>query len=161
MGAVRFQVNAPDVMHETIDGEVIAINLVTGNYYSLRGTGATVWSLVSESGPVSSRDVAGALSHRFTTERAEIEAGVERFLAELSDEGLVANGETETTQSQPPALASVPDAPRVAFDAPTLERYTDMQDLVLLDPVHQVDQAGWPRTQADTERDDDAARRTA
>ena len=28
-----------------------------------------------------------------------------------------------------------------------LEKYTDMKDLVLIDPVHQVDSAGWPERQ--------------
>jgi hypothetical protein len=26
-----------------------------------------------------------------------------------------------------------------------LERYEDMQDLILLDPVHEVEEEGWPR----------------
>ncbi|MCU1244771.1 MAG: hypothetical protein JWN02_681, partial [Acidobacteria bacterium] len=27
---------------------------------------------------------------------------------------------------------------------PRLERYTDMQEIILLDPVHKVDSQGWP-----------------
>jgi len=29
-----------------------------------------------------------------------------------------------------------------------VEKYTDMQDLVLLDPVHEVDERGWPHVQS-------------
>src|SRR5438270_869701 len=32
----RFRVNSPNVIHETIEGEVILIDLKTGTYYSLR-----------------------------------------------------------------------------------------------------------------------------
>jgi hypothetical protein len=33
----------------------------------------------------------------------------------------------------------------LAFTQPVLEVYTDMQDLLLLDPIHEVDEeAGWP-----------------
>ena len=44
MSNTRVRVNGPDVMHETIDGEVIVINLTSGNYYSVRGVGADIWS---------------------------------------------------------------------------------------------------------------------
>jgi hypothetical protein len=26
-----------------------------------------------------------------------------------------------------------------------LQKFTDMQDLLLLDPIHEVDESGWPR----------------
>jgi hypothetical protein len=29
---------------------------------------------------------------------------------------------------------------------PVLDKYTDMQELLLLDPIHEVDDAGWPHT---------------
>ena len=32
------------VVHETIDGETVVINLATGNYYSIEGSGADLWS---------------------------------------------------------------------------------------------------------------------
>jgi hypothetical protein len=30
------------------------------------------------------------------------------------------------------------------YSPPKLSAYTDMQELLLLDPVHEVDDAGWP-----------------
>jgi hypothetical protein len=30
------------------------------------------------------------------------------------------------------------------FEAPVLQKYTDMQDLLLLDPIHDTDETGWP-----------------
>ena len=30
------------------------------------------------------------------------------------------------------------------FTTPTLEIFSDMQDILLLDPVHDVDERGWP-----------------
>lgn len=40
-------VNAPHVVHETIDGEAILIHLVTGTYYSLDGVGAELWGALA------------------------------------------------------------------------------------------------------------------
>ena len=37
-----FRVNAPDVIHDIIDGEVIVANLTNGFYYSLQGSGAAI-----------------------------------------------------------------------------------------------------------------------
>jgi len=55
----------------------------------------------------------------------------------------------------PPGLTSdgavhmyeVPDqgGERSAFAPPVLERYTDMQDYFLLDPIHEVSPEGWPK----------------
>ena len=73
-------------------------------------------------------------------------------MAELADEGLVV-GAGASSGSTPRLVAIAQDATPQAFDAPRLERYTDMQDLVLLDPVHQVDDTGWPRTKEDAESD--------
>ena len=39
---------------------------------------------------------------------------------------------------------SAPAASKLPFVAPKLETYTDMQDIILLDPVHKVDSRGWP-----------------
>jgi hypothetical protein len=30
------------------------------------------------------------------------------------------------------------------FEKPGLQKYSDMQDLLLLDPIHEVDEMGWP-----------------
>ena len=50
------------------------------------------------------------------------------------------------------AKTSTPDGPsdglRAPFVAPELKRYADMQDLLLLDPVHDVDEKGWPNALA-------------
>ena len=44
----RFRVNTPPVIHELLDGEVIVVNLDTGTYYSIPGTGAEIWTLVDQ-----------------------------------------------------------------------------------------------------------------
>ena len=51
----RFKVNTPPVIHETLDGEVIVVNLDTGTYYSIPGTGAEIWTLVDQ-GRLARRD---------------------------------------------------------------------------------------------------------
>ena len=40
--------------------------------------------------------------------------------------------------------ATEPIDSRLPFVNPTLTKFTDMQDLLLLDPIHEVDEMGWP-----------------
>jgi hypothetical protein len=35
-----------------------------------------------------------------------------------------------------------------SFEPPTLEHYTDMEYFLLLDPIHEVDESGWPHAPA-------------
>jgi hypothetical protein len=127
----------PQVIHETIDGETIIIDLVSGTYYSLQGAGADVWNALSagEDGDGIRARVAAA----YAGEDGEIATAVDAFLAELEAEGLiVASGNGSVGAAPPTATGSAPFAP------PKLEKYTDMQDIILLDPVHKVDDRGWP-----------------
>ena len=148
MADLRFRLNTPDVMHETIDAEVIVIHLVSGNYYSLRETAAQIWALVDDTGALSVEEIVDALAVRYASPHSEIENAVTRFVSELAEEGLVAGVETE--DGARPDLAQQPNGvSKLPFEPPRVEKYTDMQDLVLLDPVHQVDDTGWPRARPD------------
>lgn len=72
-----------------------------------------------------------------------IAAGVQQLVAELQAEDLI------VPAAQPAAAALSPLAPengqRPRFQPPVLEKFTDMADLLLLDPIHEVDEmGGWP-----------------
>jgi len=142
----QVNVNTPHVMHETIEGEVIAIHLVSGNYYSLQGTAADIWRAVIEDG-ATVEHAAEALASLHDESRARIDSEIERFIANLQEEGLVRVVESKV--DAPPHAP--PDAGQVGapFESPRLEKYTDMQDLVLLDPVHEVGDSGWPAPRGD------------
>jgi Coenzyme PQQ synthesis protein D (PqqD) len=134
----------PQVIHETIDGETIVIDLASGTYYSLQGAGPVIWNAIAAG--ESPDQVADRLAVAYPDE-PDAAATVRSFVAELQAEGLlVPNG-------SPPAGAPAPlpagEAP-AAFAPPTLEKYTDMQDIILLDPVHEVGERGWPHTDAAT-----------
>ena len=128
----------PQVIHETIDGETIIIDLVSGTYYSLQGAGAEIWNAVADG---EGRDgVQARIAAAYAGEAGEIGAAVDGFLAELEAEGLIvsASANGAAPGAPPAATGSTPFAP------PRLEKYTDMQDIILLDPVHKVDDRGWP-----------------
>ena len=48
-----YRINEPTIIHELIDGEVLAINNDSGAYYSIRGSGADVWQALGAGWPCS------------------------------------------------------------------------------------------------------------
>jgi hypothetical protein len=150
MEAARLRVNAPQVIHETIDGEVIIINLGSGNYYSVKGCGSDVWDVLQQSAGIAPADLVTVLAPRFDHAAADVETHVMRFLGELQAEDLIVETEAagDPGSSVPLSGANGHEGLQ-AFEPPVLEKYSDMQDLVLLDPVHEVDATGWPQPRPD------------
>ena len=131
-------------MHETIEGEVILIALDTGTYYSLRETGADVWAGIEQG--AAEGEILEALSRSYDASPEEMRPTVSALLEQLKAEGLV-----EEAEGGPAAPVELPEASngRRPFSAPVLEKHTDMQDLILIDPVHEVDARGWPHAAPD------------
>ena len=131
-------IRVPIVTHERLDDEVIAINLETGIYYALVGTAADIWSTFDPAGTVSA--TVAVLAERYGSPPEEVGADVEAFARRLETAGLLT--ERSATPDTPASLPPLP--PDVHWGSPELEEYRDMADLVLLDPIHQVDETGWP-----------------
>jgi len=134
-----FRIESPKVVYEVFDDEVVIINLETGVYYSLNGLGAEIWTRIEETD-----DVVLELAARYQRPAGDVEAAVRPFLDGLVAEGLVApdpraNGERRHRTSGATAVTRVS-----TFEAPVLHKYSDMQELLLLDPIHEVDEVGWP-----------------
>jgi len=139
-------------MHETIEGEVILIDLTTGSYYSLRDAGALIWQAVLRG--VDEEGIGDILQRRYTGSREELQSGVRGLLDQLAAEDLIEPAESSAEPGT--GIGALPEvsADRPPFRAPLLEKFTDMQDLILLDPVHEVDSRGWPHAaSAQTEID--------
>lgn len=124
-------------MHETLEGETIVIHLDTGSYYSLTGSGAEIWHLLSGSTSVS--EICTELSRLHARPESEISGAVESFIADLEREGLVED--SDASPNGPPAELAEANGP---WELPKVERYDDMRDFLLVDPVHDIDQTGWP-----------------
>jgi hypothetical protein len=119
------------VVSETIDGEVVAIDLESGRYYSLEGPAARAWEAVRDGQDVDG--IAAAVAGEVGLSAEDVRSDVSAFVAELMAEGLLV-----AVDGDAPAPAGPGRVPLV------LHRYTDMQDLIVLDPIHEVDETGWP-----------------
>lgn len=126
------RINEAVLSHELIDGEVVIIKFDTGNYYSLAGSAATVWMRLRQAAGVAE------LTALFASPPDSASAEIAAFVADLAAEELV----IAAPAVEPASETSAP----VPYAKPELNKYTDMQQLLLADPLHEVEEAGWPRT---------------
>jgi hypothetical protein len=126
-----------------IDNEVVIIDFETGSYFSLEGAGAAVWACIEDGAALG--EIVKFVAARHSGSRAQVETAVSRLIAELQQESLVlADGLKPSGLPAAPVEDGAAAGPWVGM--PALHKYTDMQDLLLLDPIHDVDEAGWPHT---------------
>lgn len=149
--STQFRMNRPKVIHETFEDEVVIINFDSGNYYSLRQVGADIWTLIESGASVSA--IVEGLAQRYEGNRAEIENAVMQFLNELQQANLVVQGTASESTQRKEMPKPRQDAGKPQFQMPVLQQYTDMQDLLLLDPIHEVDETGWPNVKVEPSND--------
>lgn len=142
MSTTRFRIGT-HVIHEVIEGEAVIIDLTSGAYYSLDEVGAQVWEWL---GAGATRDQVVDLVHeRYDAPRETVDQAVRAMIDELVAENLAVPDDRE---GGPMALLQAGENKaevRRPFTPPHVAKYTDMQDLILLDPVHEVEPtAGWP-----------------
>jgi hypothetical protein len=124
----RVRPNDEEVAWSVIDGEAVLINLSTGVYYSLRGAGAGLWTLLAAGhsiGDAAARiaAVAGAPPAAVAADSVALVARLveARLVLPRDDDGPAAETELDTSSIGP-------------YAAPVLEEYGDMSDLLALDP---------------------------
>lgn len=130
-----WRIHHESVSHDLLNGEVVAIHLGTGIYYSMRGSAAAIWQMLAS--PVDIGGMVEALAAACGRDRCGLEGEVSAFLERLRAENLIVE-EAFAGSVVAPAMVGQAYAP------PGLERFADLQDLLLLDPIHDVGAQGWP-----------------
>jgi hypothetical protein len=144
----RFRANEPQVIHQTVDDETVIVDLGSGSYFSLRGSAQAIWGALDRG--LDTAGIAHELAGRYDADGTDLVELVEGFVARLADDGLIVPFDGAPPGSDAglaPEGQAVDqeghDRPR--FEPPTIERFDDLQDLILLDPVHEVsEEEGWP-----------------
>ncbi|MEO6396383.1 MAG: PqqD family protein [Devosia sp.] len=131
----HFLVRDKDVMCEDFDGELVVLDLRSGKYFSLAGGAAIVWR-----GVVAGHDVT-SITAALPAGDARRE-GVSALLTSLLEHKLLVSAPGHDGAA-PAELA----AELAASSGPlTLDVFDDLADLLVADPVHDVDlETGWPK----------------
>jgi len=135
-----YSVAGSHVAHQNIDGEVIVVDLLKGIYFSITGSGSIIWQHLVNGHSVDQIADHMLLSH--DASRQDIEAAVDKLAKQLLDDSLLVKNE----EGAVPVPFPVPsgDIVRKAFEPVNFEKYTDMDAALMLDPIHDTDESGWP-----------------
>lgn len=83
----RYQ-RSPEMVHSSIDGEVVMMSVDKGEYYGLNAMGSRIWELLEK--PHSLEELCRELMSGFEVDQETCQAEVSRFLSEIADQKLVA-----------------------------------------------------------------------
>jgi Coenzyme PQQ synthesis protein D (PqqD) len=140
-----FQINAPTVVSEIFDDEVVIINMENGSYYSLDQSGMAIWQQLQQGATVA--ELSAKVATIYALVPSVVTPAIEQFMAQLAQEQLIVpvtrSLESQTTHAAN-AKVLFKHTHQGQFTAPALNKFTDMQDLLLLDPIHDVAETGWP-----------------
>ena len=125
----RLRPNSVEVAAKVMDGEAIMINLSNGMYYSMDQVGGVIWELLAAER--SAGEIIEALVAGYDVEPDRVRQDVERLLGELLEHNLIL---VDQSGGAPAHQTAFGDGPRRPYTAPTLNVYSDMGDLLALDP---------------------------
>jgi hypothetical protein len=134
--ATSYEICSPGVIAEEFDGDIVILNLEDGRYFSLRGAGPIVWNAL----------MAGATAQTIIDSanpaRNDRVDAIIQFLCRLHELQLIRTASEVTNIS----VATPIDWNSLsAGDRPEIEVFDDLAELILADPIHDVDaEVGWP-----------------
>jgi hypothetical protein len=122
-----FRLNSPAVVFDASADDTVIINLVSGRYFRLNAASSLAWNALLASG---SRAAFAASAGN----APELVASVDSMIGALTAENLIV-----------PAGETTAEAASWAFAGFSLESFSDLEDILGLDPIHEADpDKGWP-----------------
>ena len=122
-----FRLNSPAVVFDASANDTVIINLVSGRYFRLDAASSLAWNALLASG---SREAFVASAGN----APELAASVDSMIEALTAENLIV-----------PAGETTAEATSWAFAGFSLESFSDLEDILGLDPIHEADpDKGWP-----------------
>jgi hypothetical protein len=124
----RYRLNEPAVVADIIDGEVVIMNLERGSYYNLDQNGTSVWRLVVDG--FTPAEIAATAAAHYGVPETDVSLDIDRLIAKLVEEQLIVPVREGAADRSITAAAF----PLDVYAPSTLAIYSDMKDLLALDP---------------------------
>jgi hypothetical protein len=130
---MHYEVIEPSAIYEYIDGEVLALNLQTGIYIQMKELSAELFHALA-TGCSTEAVSQAALNAGYSN------AQVAKFDTHYTN--WIELGLLQVVQTPPSRIPdSISITPGLQFSE---ERWDDLSDLIMMDPVHDVSPQGWP-----------------
>jgi hypothetical protein len=138
---MHYQIDQTKAIYDIIDGDIVIINLDNGNYYNVTGVGAAIWKQLNKG--ASADGILRALGNIYDGDTEIIKKDLNDFLADLIEEKLIKESDGSSANQQDSQSQAIET--KQVYTPPELEIFTDMQDFLLVDPIHEVDENGLPK----------------
>lgn len=133
-----YKLNEEKMFYDYADGQAVVINYQTGMYYGMNLLGSAILDRI-----IAGKNVDEILTAVKALPQCppDIAERVHIFVKELQDKEIIINGPTVPGGAEPLASEVAEDGFELRLDM-----FAEMSDLLLADPVHDVDmQVGWPK----------------
>ncbi len=133
-----YKLNEEKMFYDYADGQAVVINYQTGMYYGMSLLGSAILDRI-----VAGKNVDEIISAVKALPQCppDIAERVHGFIKELQENEVIVKGPTVSGGAEPLAKEVAEDG----FDL-KLDMFAEMSDLLLADPVHDVDMnVGWPK----------------
>ncbi len=131
-----YKLNDQKMFYDMAEGQAIVINFTTGMYYGTSSLGSAVLDSLLAGAAV--QDICKAIQ-ALPGCPEDMEAQLNAFVEELLRKEIIVPGETTGAACTMDA-ACLTDGFKL-----TVDEFAEVQDLILADPVHDVDvEQGWP-----------------
>lgn len=132
-----FKLNEEKMFYDMAEGQAIIINFTTGMYYGTSSLGSAVLDALLGGASV---DAVLAAVKALPGCPEDIDASMTAFVDALLAKDVVIPGETNSD-----AVIAIDASALTDGFALTVDEFTEVQDLIMADPVHDVDvEQGWP-----------------
>ena len=131
-----YKLNEEKMFYDMAEGQAIVINFTTGMYYGTSSLGSAVLDALLAGASV--EDTCKAIQ-ALPGCPADMEAQLNTFIGQLLEKEIIVPGDAT-------GAACAIDASSLADGFKlTVDEFAEVQDLILADPVHDVDvEQGWP-----------------
>lgn len=140
--------NNTQISAETFETEIVVIHFLRGTYFSVRGAAMTLWQWLQTGAEETTLAELLAARYGLDPERSRVE--VAAALARMREYELVVESDRPAPARAVYDMAAGP----AAYEAAVVEAFEDLQELIAIDPVHEVDpMQGWPHRPAPVKLD--------
>jgi hypothetical protein len=144
MAGTGWKTNSGSISMERLDGETILINFDSGQYFTFVGPAADVLWLVQEGADPATWPESAEAAFPGLVWDDEVQQQVDAFLSDLSEAGVIVPADTPTGTS----VVLPADYVREAWVAPSVRANDDLADLLVIDPIHDASEDGWPQVRS-------------
>lgn len=135
-----FRFNHDTFAFECFEDEIVVLNVIDGVYYAFRGAAVVAWPYIIAQHP--EPVIASTLATKYGISMDTMTIDLAEFMERLVSEKILSPAAENSSEIDCSQSASLTEYPGFTF-----ERHADMEDLLTLDPIHNVDpQKGWPHT---------------